>query len=145
VKNKVLVIDIGGSHVKLMISRAQKRKFKSGPKRTPREMIAQMKPLVMPAWEFDVVAIGFPSPVRDGKILSEPKNLGHGWVGFNFESAAQTGADYKRCRCRRGSYHGGRMLLSGSEPGWFGAGWGNTVLPLGWAIALSESPLMRII
>ena len=65
-KNKVLVIDIGGSHVKLMISRAQKRKFKSGPKLTPREMIAQMKPLVMPDWEFDVIAIGFPSPVRDG-------------------------------------------------------------------------------
>jgi predicted NBD/HSP70 family sugar kinase len=61
---KVLVVDIGGSHVKLMISRAQKRKFKSGPKMTPREMVAQMKPLLKD-WNFDAVSIGFPSPVRD--------------------------------------------------------------------------------
>ena len=132
-KNKVLVIDIGGSHVKLMISRAQKRKFKSGPKLTPREMIAQMKPLVMPDWEFDVVAIGFPSPVRDGKILSEPKNLGQGWVGFNFEKALRKPVRIINDASLQalGSYHGGRMLFLGLGTGLGSAlVWGNTVLPL---------------
>ena len=132
-KNTVLVIDIGGSHVKLMISRAQKRKFKSGPKLTPREMIAQMKPLVMPDWEFDVVAIGFPSPVRDGKILSEPKNLGHGWVGFNFEKALRKPVRIINDASLQalGSYHGGRMLFLGLGTGLGSAlVWGNTVLPL---------------
>jgi polyphosphate glucokinase len=133
VKNKVLVIDIGGSHVKLMISRAQKRKFKSGRKLTPREMIAQMKPLLVPDWKFDVVAIGFPSPVRDGKILSEPKNLGHGWVGFNFEKALRKPVRIINDASLQalGSYHGRRMLFLGLGTGLGSAlVWGNTVLPL---------------
>ena len=132
-KNTVLVIDIGGSHVKLMISRAQKRKFKSGRKLTPREMIAQMKPLLVPDWKFDVVAIGFPSPVRDGKILSEPKNLGHGWVGFNFEKALRKPVRIINDASLQalGSYHGGRMLFLGLGTGLGSAlVWGNTVLPL---------------
>ena len=132
-KNKVLVIDIGGSHVKLMISRAQKRKFKSGRKLTPREMIAQMKPLLVPDWKFDVVAIGFPSPVRDGKILSEPKNLGHGWVGFNFEKALRKPVRIINDASLQalGSYHGRRMLFLGLGTGLGSAlVWGNTVLAL---------------
>ena len=59
-KKKILVIDVGGSHVKLMISRAQKRKFKSGPRLTPREMVAQIKEEVAD-WEFDAISMGFPS------------------------------------------------------------------------------------
>ncbi len=131
-KKKVLVIDIGGSHVKLMISRAQKRKFKSGPKLTPREAITQMKPLV-PDWAFDVIAIGFPSPVRDGKILNEPKNLGQGWVGFNFEKALRKPVRIINDASLQalGSYHGGRMLFLGLGTGLGSAlVWGNTVLPL---------------
>ena len=96
-------------------------------------MIAQMKPLVMPDWEFDVVAIGFPSPVRDGKILSEPKNLGHGWVGFNFEKALRKPVRIINDASLQalGSYHGGRMLFLGLGTGLGSAlVWGNTVLPL---------------
>ena len=83
-RRKILVIDIGGSNVKLMISRSGKRKFKSGPHLTPREMVAQIEPLVSD-WKFDAISIGFPSPVRDGRIVSEPKHLGKGWVRFDFE------------------------------------------------------------
>ncbi len=39
-KKKILVIDVGGSNVKVMISRAQRRKFKSGPEMTPRELVS---------------------------------------------------------------------------------------------------------
>jgi predicted NBD/HSP70 family sugar kinase len=129
---KVLVVDIGGSHVKLMISRAEKRKFKSGPKMTPREIVSQMKPLLQD-WNFDAVAIGFPSPVRDGRIVDEPKHLGKGWVGFNFEKALG-----KRVRVINdaamqalGSYRGGRMLFLGLGTG-LGSTfvWAKTVLPL---------------
>ena len=83
---RVLVVDVGGSNVKLMISRVERRKIKSGQKLTPRAMANEIKPLVAD-WEFDAVSLGFPSPVRDGKIVSEPKHLGKGWVGFDFKKA----------------------------------------------------------
>src|SRR5207244_13107716 len=85
-RKRILVIDIGGTHVKLMISRAKKRKFKSGQKLTPREMVKQIK-VEIERWKFDAISIGFPSPVRHSRILYEPKHLGKGWVGFNFEKA----------------------------------------------------------
>src|SRR5438046_10446514 len=85
-RKRILVIDIGGTHVKLMISRAKKRKFKSGQELTPREMVKQIK-VEIEGWKFDAISIGFPSPVRDGRILAEPKHLGKGWVRFIFEKA----------------------------------------------------------
>ncbi|HYS95591.1 MAG TPA: hypothetical protein VEL08_03600, partial [Chthoniobacterales bacterium] len=60
-RKRILVIDIGGTHVKLMISRAKKRKFKSGPKLTPREMVKQIK-VEIERWKYDAISIGFPSP-----------------------------------------------------------------------------------
>src|SRR5438132_13678841 len=85
-RKRILVIDIGGTHVKLMISRTKKQKFKSGPKMTPREMVAQVKEEAE-GWKYDAISIGFPAPVRDGRILGEPKHLGKGWARFNFEKA----------------------------------------------------------
>ncbi len=131
-KKRILVIDVGGSHVKLMISRAQKRKFKSGPKLTPRLMLAELKPLVSD-WNFDAVAMGFPAPVRNGRILGEPKNLGAGWVRFNFEKALGKPLRIVNDAAMQalGSYHGGRMLFLGLGTG-LGSTliWDNNVLPL---------------
>jgi polyphosphate glucokinase len=59
VKKKILVIDVGGSNVKLMISRGQRRKFKSGPEMTPRELVAELKSLLQ-GWTFDAISMGFP-------------------------------------------------------------------------------------
>src|SRR5438034_1482712 len=130
---KILVIDVGGSNVKLMISRREKRKFKSGLKLRPRAIIAEMKPLVSD-WKFDAISMGFPAPVRDGRILSEPKHLGKGWVGFDFEKALGKPARIINDAAMQalGSYHGQRMLFLG-----LGTGLGsalvldNYVLPLG--------------
>ena len=125
-KKKVLVIDVGGTNVKMMISRGERRKFKSGPKMTPREMIAQVK-AQLNGWQFDVIAIGFPAPVRDGRILSDPKHLGKGWVGFNFEKALGKPVRILNDAALQalGSYRGGRMLFLG-----LGTGLGSTlVLP----------------
>jgi predicted NBD/HSP70 family sugar kinase len=129
---KILVIDIGGSNVKLMISRAGKRKFKSGPQLTPRAMVAQIEPLVSD-WKFDAISMGFPSPVRDGQILSEPKHLGNGWVGFDFAKAFGKPVRIINDASMQalGSYRGGRMLFLGLGTGLGSAlVWTNYVLPL---------------
>ncbi|PYK04718.1 MAG: ROK family protein [Verrucomicrobia bacterium] len=131
-RRKILVIDIGGSNVKLMISRSGKRKFKSGPHLTPREMVAQIEPLVSD-WKFDAISMGFPSPVRDGRIVSEPKHLGKGWVGFDFEKAFSKPVRIINDASMQalGSYHGGRMLFLGLGTGLGSAlVWTNYVLPL---------------
>jgi len=131
-KNKILVIDVGGSNVKLMVSRAQRIKFKSGGKLTPRAMVAQIKPLVAD-WEFDAVSLGFPSPVRNGKIVSEPKHLGKGWVRFDFKKALGKPVRIINDASMQalGSYHGGRMLFLGLGTGLGSAlVWNSYVLPL---------------
>src|SRR5205085_1469414 len=77
---KILVIDIGGSNVKLMISsRAKRQKFPSGSGLTPGQFMKKTNEAVAD-WKFDAVAIGFPAPVINGRIAVEPKNLGKGWV-----------------------------------------------------------------
>ena len=123
-RKRILVIDIGGTHVKLMMSRAKKRKFKSGPKLTPREMVKQIK-VEIERWKYDAISIGFPSPVRDGRILYEPKHLGKGWVGFNFEKALGKPVRIVNDAALQalGSYHGGRMLFLG-----LGTGLGSTLV-----------------
>ncbi len=123
-KKKILVIDVGGSNVKLMISRARKRKFKSGPKMTPREMVSQIKSTV-DGWKYNAISIGFPAPVRDGRIADEPKHLGKGWVGFNFERALRKPVRLINDAAMQalGSYRGGRMLFLG-----LGTGLGSTLI-----------------
>ena len=99
---------------------------------TPKEMVSQMKPLVA-EWNFDAVSIGFPSPVRDGDILSDPKHLGKGWVGFNFEKALGKPVRIINDAAMQalGSYHGGRMLFLGLGTGLGSALiWEKNVLPL---------------
>jgi hypothetical protein len=131
-KKKVLVIDVGGSNVKLMISRAERRKFKSGRKLTPRAMVDQIKPLVAD-WEFDAISLGFPSPVRNNKIVSEPKHLGKGWVGFDFHKALGKPVRIINDAAMQalGSYHGRRRLFLGLGTGLGSAlVWDGYVLPL---------------
>jgi predicted NBD/HSP70 family sugar kinase len=118
VKKKVLVIDVGGSNVKVMISRAQRRKFKSGPEMTPREMVTQLKPL-LEDWTFDAVSMGFPAPVRNGCIMTDPKHLGPGWPRFNFEKSLGKPVRIINDAAMQalGSYHGQRMLFLGLGTG----------------------------
>ena len=93
---KVLVIDIGGTTVKLMISRNEKRKFESGMKLSPGAIVRNIRKITSD-WEYDVVSVGFPAPVRDGKITKESKTSAcrMGRIRFR-ESARQTGQDHQR-------------------------------------------------
>ncbi|HET9856797.1 MAG TPA: ROK family protein [Chthoniobacterales bacterium] len=116
--NKTLVVDIGGTHVKLMVEGAEQRMFDSGPQMRPADFVGQVKEKSR-GWNFDNVSIGFPSPVRGGQITKEPKHLGQGWVGFDFGKSLgkPVQAINDAAMQALGSYHGGRMLFLGLGTG----------------------------
>jgi polyphosphate glucokinase len=120
----ILVIDIGGTNVKVMISREEKRKFDSGPKLTPKQLVSAIKKAVI-GWEYDAISIGFPAPVRDGAIMKDPKHLGKGWVGWNAQESLGKPVRIINDAAMQalGSYHGGRMLFLG-----LGTGLGSALL-----------------
>jgi len=84
---RILVIDIGGTHVKVLATGHRQRvEFPSGPKMTPAKMVAAVRTATA-GWQYDAVSIGYPGPVVHGHPLCEPHNLGPGWVGFDFKKA----------------------------------------------------------
>src|ERR1700757_2903947 len=84
---KVLAIDVGGTHVKVLVSgQDTPRKFDSGPKLTPRELVVRVKEITQ-GWKYDAISLGYPGPALQNRPLAEPHNLGKGWVGFRFERA----------------------------------------------------------
>ncbi len=122
---KILVVDIGGTNVKMLASgQREPRKFPSGPTLTPREMAAGVKQAVQ-GWTYDAVSIGYPGPVRDGRPASEPHNLGKGWVAFNYRAAFGLPVKIINDAAMQalGSYEGGRMLFLG-----LGTGLGSTLI-----------------
>ena len=115
----VLVVDVGGTHVKILATgQKEHREFVSGPTMTPIEMVAGVL-RAAEGWEYDVVSIGYPGPVLRGKPVSEPHNLGPGWVGFDFESAFKHPVKVINDAAMQalGSYRGGRMLFLGLGTG----------------------------
>ncbi len=117
-KRKVLVVDIGGTHVKLLMSARDEREFVSGPRMRPEQLISKFKESAR-GWKFYLVSIGFPAPVRKGRIMRDPKHLGKGWVGFNFGRAIGKPVRLINDAAMQalGSYHGGRMLFLGLGTG----------------------------
>jgi polyphosphate glucokinase len=129
---RLLVIDIGGNSVKLMIARRERRKFPSGRGMTPRQFIAGVRQNIE-GWKMDTISIGFPAPVRDGRILAEPKNLGGGWKRFDFRKTLGKPVRIVNDAAMQalGSYRGGRMLFLGLGTGVGSALlWSNHVLSL---------------
>ena len=115
----VLVIDIGGTHVKVLATgQAQEREFVSGPKLTPKRMVSKVRKLVT-GWKYDAVSIGYPGPVLRNRPISEPWNLGRGWMGFNFEAAFKCPVKLINDAAMQalGSYKGGKMLFLGLGTG----------------------------
>ena len=112
---KVLIVDVGGTNVKILASGQRTvRKFRSGPELTAEQMVAGVVK-VAKGWRFDAVSIGYPGPVNGGTLLEEPKNLGAGWVGFDFEEAFGYPVKVINDAAMQalGSYEGGRMLFLG--------------------------------
>jgi polyphosphate glucokinase len=120
---KILVIDVGGTHVKIGSSNAKDEKkgivkIESGLSMTPSAMVDAVKKAT-DGWKYDAVAIGYPGPVIHGHPLSEPHNLGTGWVGFDFRKAFGKPVKMVNDAAMQalGSYEGGRMLFLGLGTG----------------------------
>jgi polyphosphate glucokinase len=131
-KEKILVVDIGGTHVKLMRWRGQHRQFDSGSKMTPENLVAKIEENAKD-WRFAAISIGFPAPVRRGSIVRDPKHLGKGWAGFNFQKALKKPVHLINDAAMQalGSYNGGRMLFLGLGTGLGSAlVWEKNLLPL---------------
>ena len=131
-KKRILVVDIGGTHVKLQISRSERRKFDSGTKLSPRELVSQIKKTAQ-GWNYDAISIGFPSVVRKGRIVKEPKHLAMGWVGWDFNKSLgkPTRVLNDAAMQALGSYRSGRMLFLGLGTGLGSAlVWKGSLLPL---------------
>jgi polyphosphate glucokinase len=131
--SKVLVVDLGGSKIKVLASgQIEPRKKPSGKKLTPGKFVEAVKDAAAD-WEYEAVSFGFPGLVGTHGPRSEPGNLGPGWVGFDF--AAAFGCPVRiindAAMQALGSYEGGRMLFLG-----LGTGLGstliaeNTIIPL---------------
>jgi predicted NBD/HSP70 family sugar kinase len=115
----VLTVDVGGTHVKALTSnQSERRRIDSGPTMTAQQMVDGVLKLVAD-WDYDVVSVGVPTPVRGGKVIAKPVNLGDGWVGFDFEQAfgKPTKVVNDAVMQAVGSYEGGRMLFLGLGTG----------------------------
>jgi polyphosphate glucokinase len=116
---KVLVVDVGGTHIKALLSgETEPRKFDSGPSMNPREMVKGVKKITQD-WKYDAVSIGYPGPVLRNRPIVEPYNLGKGWVGFHYEKAFGFPTKILNDAAMQalGSYKKGRMLFLGLGTG----------------------------
>src|SRR5260370_34199445 len=116
---KVLAIDVGGTHVKVLATgRRKPLEIPSGPKMAAKQMVGDVRQGTT-GWRYSVVSIGYPGPVLHGKPVSEPPNLGGGWVGFDFKKAFGRPVRLINDAAMQalGSYKGGRMLFLGLGTG----------------------------
>jgi ROK family len=116
---RILVIDVGGTHVKALATGHKKPvEIPSGPEMTPAKMVVAVRG-AMAGWRFNAVSIGYPGSVVHGRPISEPHNLGPGWVGFDFRKALGHPVKIVNDAAMQalGSYQGGRMLFLGLGTG----------------------------
>ena len=135
---KVLVVDVGGTSVKIAaMNQGARRKFKSGPTMSARQMIAGVKILAQ-GWKYDRISIGYPGVVKDNRPVTEPHNLARGWV--NFDYAAAFGCPVKIINDAAmqavGSYKSGTMLFLG-----LGTGLGSALVVDGVVVSMELAHL----
>lgn len=121
----VLVIDIGGTNIKLLVSgQTEPRKFPSGPTLSPDRLVSLVKENTTD-WKYDCISIGYPGFVKHGAIVLEPHNLAHGWIGFDFEAAFGCPVRIINDAAMQalGSYEKGLLLFLG-----FGTGLGSALV-----------------
>jgi polyphosphate glucokinase len=118
---KILVVDVGGTHVKLLTTgHKTKLQFDSSPTLTAKKMVAEVKKATaLAGWKYNMVSMGYPGPVLHDRPVLEPHNLGKGWVGFDFRRAFGRPVKIMNDAAMQavGSYEGGRMLFLGLGTG----------------------------
>ena len=113
----VLVIDIGGTRVKILATgQTEKRAFESGPTLTPARMVVGVKTLAE-GWAYDVVSVGYPGPVLRNRPVAEPHNLAKGWVGFDFEAELVSGGKGLSNQIRRAQAIGAEIRWTSDRSG----------------------------
>lgn len=135
---KILVVDIGGTFLKVLASgRRVPLRIESGHDLTPRVMVRRVREATAD-WSYDVVTLGYPGPVVRGRPLSDPHNLGAGWVRFDFEQAFGCPVRILNDAAMQalGSYDGGRMLFLG-----LGTGLGSALVDDGLLLPLELAHL----
>jgi len=116
---RILVIDVGGTHVKVLATGHRQRvEIPSGPRMTPAKMVSAVRAATV-GWKYDAVSIGYPGAVVHGRPIIEPRHLGSGWVGFDFKKALRRPVKIVNDAAMQalGSYQGGRMLFLGLGTG----------------------------
>jgi polyphosphate glucokinase len=93
---KILSIDIGGSHVKATILDHEGallkdyEKIVTPPSPKPKQLVEVIQTLVKAFPEYDKISVGFPGYVKNGVIFTAP-NLGtEAFAGFDLAKALQT-------------------------------------------------------
>jgi polyphosphate glucokinase len=114
----VLVIDVGGSHVKLCTTKESPRRFPSGTDLSPTALVERVKSETR-NWSYDVISLGLPAVIGRGGADNEPGNLGRGWIRFDFERAFEKPVRLVNDAVMQalGAYDGGRMLFLGLGTG----------------------------
>ena len=116
---RILVVDVGGTTIKILATGHRTPvKIPSGPRMTPARMVRLVRKAVA-GWDYSVVSVGVPGPVKGGRVVKEPVNLGRGWVRFNFRKAFGRPVRVINDAAMQalGSYRGGRMLFLGLGTG----------------------------
>lgn len=129
----ILVVDVGGSHVKCVASgHTTPVAFKSGPRLTPARMVKKILKMTE-GWRFEAVSLGFPGVVMGGKIMQEPHNLGPGWIDFDWPHAFSCPVKMINDAAMQalGDYDGGKMLFLG-----LGTGFGSALIVDGAVVAI---------
>jgi polyphosphate glucokinase len=135
---KILVIDVGGSNVKLLATgRRSPIKVPSGPDFTPRLMVEEVREATA-GWKYDAITIGYPGPVTRNRPAKEPVNLGEGWTRFNYQRAFGRPVRMINDAAMQalGSYAGRTMLFLG-----LGTGLGTTLVTNGVVVPLELAHL----
>jgi polyphosphate glucokinase len=116
---KILVIDVGGTNLKVCVTgRKEAIKIPSGPRMTAARMAKAVRKATA-GWHYDVVSIGYPGAVVDGKPAVEPRNLARGWVRFDYRKAFGRPVRIVNDAAMQalGSFRRGRMLFLGLGTG----------------------------
>jgi predicted NBD/HSP70 family sugar kinase len=116
---RVLVVDVGGSSIKLKLWQGrQSSSFPSGRHLSAEEATRCILTLTA-TWKYDAVSMGFPGLILHGKIKESTANLGNGWGGFDFKKHFRRPVKIINDGAMQalGSYSGGRMLFLGLGTG----------------------------
>ena len=83
----ICALDIGGTNAKARCAHwSEKRATPSGPNYTPEQLATDLA-VLLAGEKIDAITIGLPTPIKDGRPLMDPVNLGPGWKDFDYRKA----------------------------------------------------------